>query len=62
MASASEQASKENCKVIWTFPRQSSMPVYEKIGFKMLGSWIGKNTPGSGEFGPNCYAFLKLQN
>lgn len=60
MKAARLQAQTENCTVLWTFPRQSSMPAYEKFGFKMVGGWIGANAVGAGEFGPNCYAYLKL--
>ncbi|MDZ4083034.1 MAG: GNAT family N-acetyltransferase [Bdellovibrionales bacterium] len=60
MTAALEQAKREACEVAWTFPRQSTMPVYEKLGFKMVGQWIGENDPGAGEFGPNCYAINYL--
>jgi len=60
MAAALEQAKRETCEVAWTFPRQSTMPVYEKLGFKMVSQWIGENDPGAGEFGPNCYAIRYL--
>jgi GNAT superfamily N-acetyltransferase len=60
MTAALAQANREACEVAWTFPRQSSMPVYEKLGFKMVGQWIGENDPGAGEFGPNCYAIKHL--
>lgn len=56
MQAAVEQAKHENCEILWTFPRQSSMPAYEKLGFMKVGDWIGVNDPGAGEFGPNCYA------
>lgn len=60
MTAALVQAKHEACEVAWTFPRQSTMPVYEKLGFKMVGQWIGENDPGAGEFGPNCYAINYL--
>lgn len=62
MKAALLQADEESCNVLWTFPRQSSMPAYEKFGFKMAGGWIGADAPGAGEFGPNCYAYLKLRS
>lgn len=60
MTEALAQAKREACEVAWTFPRQSSMPVYGKLGFKMVGQWIGENAPGAGGFGPNCYALRHL--
>lgn len=56
MGAAFEQAGKERCSAIWTFPRQSSMAFYETMGFNRVGAWIGVDDPGAGEFGPNCYA------
>lgn len=61
MSAASEQAEQEDCDVLWTFPRQSSMPAYERLGFQKFGEWIGSNDPGAGEFGPNCYALFDLR-
>lgn len=60
MTSAFEQARREKCASVWTFPRKSSMPFYESAGFIRVGEWIGENDPGAGEFGPNCYAVAKL--
>lgn len=60
MTAAYEQAAKENCKSVWTFPRESSMPFYESMGFIRVGPWIGINDPGAGEFGPNCYAVYRM--
>lgn len=57
MQAAVEQAKQERCERLWTFPRQSSMPAYEHLGFQRVGDWIGVNDPGAGEFGPNCYAY-----
>jgi GNAT superfamily N-acetyltransferase len=57
---ATEQALRENCTMLWTFPRQAAMGAYEKLGFQRVGDWIGVNDPGAGEFGPNCYAFKTL--
>lgn len=56
MNAALEQAKRENCAAAWTFPRQSSMPFYESLGFVRIGPWIGENDPRAGEFGPNAYA------
>ena len=59
MTAAYDQALKEGCPTVWTFPRESSMPFYESMGFKRVGPWIGENDPGAGEFGPNCYALYR---
>lgn len=60
MSAAFDQARKEQCASVWTFPRQSSMSFYESAGFSRVGDWIGKDDAGAGEFGPNCYALAKL--
>jgi GNAT superfamily N-acetyltransferase len=59
MQAAFNQAADENCFAVWTFPRESSMPFYESVGFRRVGNWIGVNDPGAGEFGPNCYALVR---
>lgn len=56
MAAAFTEARRLDYDVVWTFPRKSAMPAYEKMGFKRIGPWIGKEDPRAGEFGPNCYA------
>lgn len=56
MNAAFDQARSENCDSAWTFPRASSMPFYESVGFKRVGAWVGVNDANAGEFGPNCYA------
>lgn len=60
MSATLSEAKRQTCEVAWTFPRQSVMPAYQKMGFKMIGQWIGENDPGAGEFGPNCYAIRHL--
>lgn len=60
MKAALIEAKKSGCEAAWTFPRKNAMPAYEKMGFKMVGSWIGENDPGAGEFGPNCFAIRYL--
>jgi len=47
-------ASLENRKCIWTFPRQTSWPVYQKFGFIQTSPW----TPG--EIGANAYASMRI--
>lgn len=55
MNAATTQAKKENCTLIWTFPRKSSISFYESVGFQRVGEWID-----SGEFGPNIYALKTI--
>jgi|LWDU01.1.fsa_nt_gi GNAT superfamily N-acetyltransferase len=43
---------KEGCKLIWTLPRQSSMPTYSSVGFEKQSDWISEGM----EYGPNCIA------
>jgi len=59
MLAAFKQAKKENCEIVWTFPRKTSMPFYQEMGFKLVGSWIGENDSLAGEFGPNGFALAK---
>jgi GNAT superfamily N-acetyltransferase len=54
MKAAFLQARTENCALVWTFPRQSSMNFYRAMGFHQEGEWH------TGEFGPNCYAIARL--
>jgi GNAT superfamily N-acetyltransferase len=61
MCSAFAQAKAENCEVVWTFPRSSAMPFYKSSGFLQFGARVGANDPGTGEFGPNCYALATLE-
>jgi GNAT superfamily N-acetyltransferase len=60
MKAALIEAKESGCEAAWTFPRKTAMPAYEKMGFKMVGNWIGENDPGAGEFGPNCFAIRNL--
>jgi GNAT superfamily N-acetyltransferase len=43
---------KEGCKLIWTLPRQSSMPTYSSVGFEKQSDWISEGM----KYGPNCIA------
>ncbi len=60
MAAARDQAKRETCESVWTFPRASSMPFYESMGFRVVGDWLGNDDPGAGEFGPNCFALARF--
>ena len=48
---AVEQAGLENCSIIWSFPRERILSVYQSVGFKS----VEVKDPLVGEFGPNLY-------
>ena len=50
------QASALACDHVWSMPRQSAIHAYESVGFSKCSDFFDKNV----EFGPNCYAELKL--
>lgn len=56
MLAAFAQAQAEDCPLVWTFPRQSSMPFYSALGFRVYGDWLGADDPFAGEFAPNAFA------
>lgn len=45
-------AALHKCTYVWTIPRKSSLPTYERAGFVKCSDWIEEGV----EFGPNCYA------
>lgn len=51
-----QAATKHGAQSIWTLPRKSAWPVYEKLGFYRITDWIEKGM----EFGPNCVAKHEL--
>ena len=44
------QGKKEECHWIWSMPRKTALPVYQKIGFKKRGKWLKEGV----EFEPRC--------
>ena len=50
------QAKKEGAKMIWSIPRLTALPAYERVGFKTVGDIIDEGV----EFGPNIYCKLDL--
>ena len=44
------QGKKEECHWIWSMPRKTTLPVYQKVGFKKRGKWLNEEV----EFGPRC--------
>ena len=51
-----QQGIQEGCVWIWSLPRKTALPAYNKSGFMKVGDWIEEGV----EFGPNCLAVLKL--
>lgn len=51
-----DQAKQEGAKMIWSIPRLSALPAYERVGFKTVGDIIDEGV----EFGPNIYCWLEL--
>jgi len=45
-----DQAIKENCSIVWTYPRLTSIRAYKKVGFRRISGWKNEDM----EFGPNC--------
>jgi GNAT superfamily N-acetyltransferase len=50
------QAMKEQCKSIWSVPREKALPSYVKYGFKQTSDFFNEGM----EFGPNCYVIKEL--
>ena len=50
------QGKKEECHWIWSMPRKSALPAYQKIGFKKRGKWLDEGV----EFGPNCLSTRQI--
>ena len=50
------EAKKEGAKMIWSIPRLTALPAYERVGFKTVGDIIDEGV----EFGPNIYCKLDL--
>ena len=51
-----QQGKREGCSWIWSLPRKTALPAYNKLGFYKVGNWIDEGV----EFGPNCLAIHKL--
>jgi GNAT superfamily N-acetyltransferase len=45
------QAKKDGAKMIWSIPRLTALPAYERVGFKTVGKRVDEGV----EFGPNIY-------
>ena len=50
------QGKSEGCHWIWSLPRKTALPAYQKIGFKKRGKWLDEGV----EFGPNCLATRQI--
>ena len=51
-----DQAKQEGAEMVWSIPRLTALPAYEKVGFNTVGERIDEGV----EFGPNIYCYLKL--
>ena len=51
-----DQAKKEGADMLWSIPRLTALPAYERVGFKTVGDVIDEGV----EFGPNIYCWLVL--
>ena len=49
-------AMEEQCTHIWSLPRKSALPAYEKYGFIKTSDFFDEKV----EFGPNCYVKKEL--
>lgn len=49
-------AKQEGAELIWSIPRLSAVPAYEKAGFETIGEAIDQGV----EFGPNIYCYQKI--
>ena len=56
MRSIEQAALDRRCTNLWTIPRQSAMPFYEKMGFRQTSDWFDVGV----EYGPNAYALKTL--
>lgn len=50
------QSMKEGCTAIWSIPRKSALPAYEKYGFNRTSDFFDEGM----EFGPNCYVYKDI--
>ena len=53
---AMDQGKREDCHWIWSMPRKTALPAYQKMGFKKRGKWLEEKV----EFGPNCLATRQI--
>jgi GNAT superfamily N-acetyltransferase len=51
-----DQAKQEDAEMIWSIPRLTALPAYERVGFKTVGDRVDEGV----EFGPNIYCELNL--
>ena len=49
------QARKEICDVIWSIPRKTALPAYQRFGFNTVGGFFGTETSDA-----NIYVFKNL--
>lgn len=52
-----EQADIEDCYIVWSLPRQESLPTYERAGFIQTSDFFKTDTSNS-----NCYAIYNIDD
>jgi len=50
------QGRAEGKDVLWSMPRESALPAYERYGFHQVSEMFDKGM----EFGPNCYVIKRI--
>ena len=50
------QAKQSGAEMIWSIPRLTALPAYEKVGFNTIGNVVDEGV----EFGPNIYCYKKI--
>lgn len=56
LLATAQQAKEVGAHMIWSIPRISALPAYERVGFKTVGNVVVDGV----EFGPNIYCCLGL--
>lgn len=55
LQSTYNQAGKEGCKILWSYPRYEAIHVYLKFGFQKVSCFE------TNEFGTNCYVIKRIK-
>jgi GNAT superfamily N-acetyltransferase len=51
-----DQAKCAGAEMIWSIPRLTALPAYQRVGFNTVGNTIDEGV----EFGPNIYCWMQL--
>ena len=52
------QAKISGATMIWSIPRLTALPAYERVGFKTVGDVVDEGM----EFGPNIYCYMSIKD